>query len=432
LTNYNIIVVDKALKGRSSITFTNTNVIRDAAARDANVSALDWALYNTKNTHIISGNVRYNKIFGYTPYNSSYFFNTNTTTIGSNKFLKPYDGFSGRLRIGKVSGNIQYFASAFLESDRYDVNDLGFLPAPNEVTYQAGIGYKQFEPTKNFITYSYDFVVRNNYLYKPYTFSEFEIYGVGFWVFKNFWDVSLYVGGVPVWQTDFFELRSKDYRLKRPWFYYTNVEGSTDSRKRLFVNYEFGFSKGAIKSNNSFTTNLGARFRFSNKFTLSAEVNREHERLQIGNAFLSESNGQPIIGYRSYKDFTTVLSGIYNFTSRMNLSVRTRHYWNTVNYLRFYNVDAKGNHLPRNFIPNQDENYNIFNVDAFFTWDFKPGSRIVAGWKNFLADPELIDGIQYSNYGKNIRRTFDLPHGNEITLRIIYFLDYNQLRGRHQ
>src|SRR5436190_22147720 len=38
LTNYNIAVVDQALNGRSYLTFTNTNVIRSASGRDANVA----------------------------------------------------------------------------------------------------------------------------------------------------------------------------------------------------------------------------------------------------------------------------------------------------------------------------------------------------------------------------------------------------------
>ena len=33
LTNYNILVLDQALKGRSYITFTNTNVMRDGAGQ---------------------------------------------------------------------------------------------------------------------------------------------------------------------------------------------------------------------------------------------------------------------------------------------------------------------------------------------------------------------------------------------------------------
>src|SRR5690349_11444373 len=51
LANYNIVVLDQAFGGRSYITFTNTNVMREGTARDANVSAFDVALYNKKNTH---------------------------------------------------------------------------------------------------------------------------------------------------------------------------------------------------------------------------------------------------------------------------------------------------------------------------------------------------------------------------------------------
>jgi hypothetical protein len=50
LANYNIVVFDQALKGRSFVTFTNTNVMRNANARDGNVSAFDLALYDNKNS----------------------------------------------------------------------------------------------------------------------------------------------------------------------------------------------------------------------------------------------------------------------------------------------------------------------------------------------------------------------------------------------
>jgi hypothetical protein len=88
--------------------------------------------------------------------------------------------------------------------------------------------------------------------------------------------------------------------------------------------------------------------------------------------------------------------------------------------------------VPHAFIPNLDENFNIFNVDAFFTWDFRPGSRIIAGYKNSLGSDYLyeLSGKRYERYGRNLLQTFHLPHGNELTLRVIYFLDYNQLRRR--
>src|SRR6187397_3631219 len=45
LANYNIVVFHQALKGRSYLTFTNTNVMRNGMSRDANVSAFYFALY---------------------------------------------------------------------------------------------------------------------------------------------------------------------------------------------------------------------------------------------------------------------------------------------------------------------------------------------------------------------------------------------------
>jgi hypothetical protein len=129
---------------------------------------------------------------------------------------------------------------------------------------------------------------------------------------------------------------------------------------------------------------------------------------------------------------TAVLSGNYNFTPRMNITLRARHYWNAVQYVSFYNVKADGYYIDHPFIPNRDQNFNIFNVDAFFTWDFRPGSRVIAGYKNSLGNDYLFDlsGKQYERYGRNLLKTFNLPHANELTLRFIYFLDYNTFHRR--
>jgi hypothetical protein len=79
---------------------------------------------------------------------------------------------------------------------------------------------------------------------------------------------------------------------------------------------------------------------------------------------------------------------------------------------------------------NVDDNYNVFNIDAFFTWDFRLGSRVIFGWKNWLGDNEVISGALYTRYFKNLDQTFRASHGNELTLKVIYFLDYNQLRKK--
>ncbi len=79
-----------------------------------------------------------------------------------------------------------------------------------------------------------------------------------------------------------------------------------------------------------------------------------------------------------------------------------------------------------------DQNFNVFNVDAFYTWDFRPGSRVILGWKNWLGEEYLgaSDPVRNRFYRRNFSRALNLPHSNEVTLRVIYFLDYNQLRRK--
>jgi hypothetical protein len=403
--NYNIVVFDQALKGRSSLTFTNTNVIRNGNGRDANVTSVDMALYDKKNSYALKGKVRYSKIWGTTP----------------------YDGFNANMSFGKVSGNWQYNVTSDIYSKKYDPNDLGFLSVPNKIIYNGKLTYDVFKPTKNFISYNYSLFPRLQYLYKPYKFSKFDITGSGFWVFNNFWDFEAAVNFTPGWENNYFELRTDGLYLSYPTNYIFGVEGSTDPRKKLFIRYAATYAVAPKFSNTYTYLSLGLKYRFSNKFNIDLQANSSIEENQLGYAFIREPNGDPIVGFRDNRDFSTVLSGIYNFTSKLNLTLRARHYWNKVNYKNFHDVDAKGKLLSRPFIPGLDENVNIFNLDAFLTWDFRLGSRFIVGYKNWLGDEEAVNITGKNSYLKNLGEVFNLRHGNELTVRFIYFLDYNQL-----
>lgn len=408
LANYNIVVLDQALKGQSFVSFTNTNVLRNGAERDANVSALDFAFFDKTNTYSLSGTARYSKIWG----------------------VNPYDGFNTSLRFAKVSGNWQYNISQNIESDRYDANDLGFLAAPNEITYRAGVTYREFQPTKNFLTYSYSLNTRLTYLYRPYAYSYYDIRANGFWFFRNFWDVSVSATLNPFAVDDYFVLQTPGRYIHYPLNYVLDMNGSTDSRKKLFVRFGGVFARSPRYNNNYTAWSLGARYRFNDRFTLDLQTNSSAEYNQLGFAFRRESNGDPIAGFRDNRDFTSVLSGIYNFTPRINLTLRARHYWNKVNYLSFHNVTEKGRLTDRAFINGVDDNVNFFNVDAFLTWDFRLGSRLIVGYKNWLGEDEIVAPRGKNTYFNNLRDIFRLRHGNELTLRFIYFLDYNQFRRR--
>jgi hypothetical protein len=414
LTNYNVFVLDQALRGRSSVTFTNTNVLRDGKARDANVSAIDFSLYNRKNEYALSGTARYSKIFG----------------------IKPYDGFNSGLQFKKISGRIQYNAGVDVFSKYYDPNDLGFLLRANKVYYNGTIGYYQFVPKGNFLTYNYTFNLRYYWLYKPYAFTRLEGRASAFFVFRNFWDISLTAGLLPHGENDYFELRTPGRFVKKPAYWFNILRGSTDSRKKLFVSYQYqwGWGRGSGYPFSYYVAAMGFRYRFGQRLTMEISTDVNEEWGQVGYAFAREINGEPIAGRRTFQAVTTLWTGQYNFTSRLNLRFRTRHYWSHVTYRTFHNVSpSTGKLIPRAMntpIPDPNENFNVFNLDAFLTWDFRLGSRIVAGWKNFLGDNQFIDGVKYPHYFQNLSETMELQHGNEFTIRFIYFLDYNQLKKK--
>ena len=85
--NYNILVLDQALKGRSYVTFTNTNVMRKQRTATQMLAGLDFSLYDKKNIFNIRGYGHYGKVFG----------------------PVAYDGHNSSLRLGKVSGKFQYY-----------------------------------------------------------------------------------------------------------------------------------------------------------------------------------------------------------------------------------------------------------------------------------------------------------------------------------
>jgi hypothetical protein len=409
LANYNIIVLDQALQGRSYITFTNTNVLRRGIQRDANVTGLDFSFYDKKNKYNLRGYGHYSKVF--------------TST--------PFDGYNTQLRFGKVSGKIQWYLQNTLRSLNYDPTDLGFLQTANQHVNSAYFSYNQFTPTKNFLSYTYSLNLNYRRLYKPDVFNDLMAQLTGTWIFRNFWNVSLSANYFPD-QHDYFILgRPFDKYARRPQYGALNLYGSTDSRKKLFFKYNLlvaDFFKNPEKEYH--VIEGGLRYRFGNKFSMELSHRYEAETDYIISAG-RDALGQPRIAFVDFKDVTSILSGIYNFTPRINLTMRVRHYWSHVPIKRIAYVDDKGYPVePPSVLSGVTDNINFLNTDAFFTWDFRYGSRLIVGYKNWLGEDETINGNRHKYYFSNLNQTFNLNHGNEVTIRFIYFLDYNQLRKK--
>jgi len=417
LTNYNIIVLDQALKNRSSVSFTNTNVLRRGNTRNANVSSIDLSIFDKKNNHNFSFTGKYSTIWG----------------KQENK-----NGFTTVAGFGKVSGVIQYRLAAGVESDKYDPNDLGYIQNNNSVDLSGNISYNMNKPTRRFLNHSFRLNFVNSYLYKPFEWSLFQVNANAFFLFKNFWDVSFSFQSSPVWTNDYFIHTNTytGYFLKRTPYYYFSTSGSSDSRKKLYFSWLLGGAESPLPNDPYWTTNIGLRYRFSDRLQVSGSYNIEQDNGNWGAAIKSDGsllinpNGSPVIARRDVKRNTTILSAQYNFNARMNLNIRMRHYWSLLDNTNFYDLKSDGYWNEIAFMPNQNFNFNTFNVDMFYTWDFLPGSRVTIAWKNALGGNILINPYANMNYMKNFGRVINNPHSNEITAKIVYYLDYLRLKGK--
>jgi len=408
LANYNVIVLDQALKHRSSITFTNTNVLRNGNSRNANVSALDVALFDKKNRHYFFVDGIYSTIWGK---------------------VANYDGYKADVHFQKVSGKFQYQFIAGALSDTYDPNDLGFLYNNNQFNYTGNLSYVIYKPTKHFLNQRYTLGATNQYLYNPFKWQNFVINATAFLLTKKFSKVLITFQVSPMWSNDFFELRTPGSVLKRPAQYFLNVTGSTDTRKKLFLDYSAESGITSLPDAPYYGFTLGATFKFNERFQMNAEGHVDEDPANYGYAYRDRTlSSAPILGQRTVKTDYSILGADYSINALMNFTIRLRHYWSNVMYHHFYDVKNNGYWTERAFSTGHDFNFNTFNVDMFYTWDFLPGSRITVSWKNALGADVYLDESQYRTYFKNFNQVFQSPHSNEVSLKVVYYIDYLNLK----
>ncbi|MEP7319536.1 MAG: DUF5916 domain-containing protein, partial [Panacibacter sp.] len=408
LTNYNVFVLDQSLKNRSSITFTNTNVIRNGSARDGNVSALGVSIYDKSNTYNFKANANYSYVTGDDLHNG----------------YRTYTDFS------KVSGKWQWGVFNTIKSKRYDPNDLGILFRTNEMSTGAFITYNQFTPNKIFNLRNYNLNVQYDNRFAPFAYSNVKVNAEFLHVFKNFWDVSLNMFSQPYWEKDYYDLRTPGRVIQKTPFTFFGVNGSTDSRKKLYIGYSLGYANFSPIPDDRYTLlSLSARYRFSPRFSLTIGDEQTLDKGNVGFAFF-DTNNEAIAGLRAITAYNTTLSAIYNFQARMNLNLRLRHYWSKVEYKEFYTIKQDGFYTPRAFEEGENENFNAFNLDMFFTWDFRLGSRLIVAWKNALGPDAEVNGLINRKYTNNFTEVFNVPHSNEVTVKFVYYIDALQFKKK--
>ncbi|HWJ92506.1 MAG TPA: DUF5916 domain-containing protein, partial [Flavisolibacter sp.] len=126
---------------------------------------------------------------------------------------------------------------------------------------------------------------------------------------------------------------------------------------------------------------------------------------------------------RNLRTVQNVLSFKYNFNYRSGITFRARHYWSEVKVQQLYDLNNDGTLSPTKHmdVAIRHQNYNIFNIDAVYTWQFAPGSFLNIVWKDesFLGDQEVAN-----DYFRNFNHTISSPQNNNLSIKVIYYLDY--------
>ena len=126
--------------------------------------------------------------------------------------------------------------------------------------------------------------------------------------------------------------------------------------------------------------------------------------------------------------FENVINATYALNNKAGISFRMRHYWSGAENKEFFQLQDNGTLLSDvNYNENKDNNYNAFNIDLVFRWIFAPGSELSLAWKNSISTSgERV----ISDYWNNFSKTWKSDQINSLSLKILYYIDYNSLRGR--
>ncbi|MFY7707774.1 MAG: DUF5916 domain-containing protein [Flavobacteriales bacterium] len=424
LTNYNVTVLDQNLRNNSYISIINTNVLRNGEYYDANVSGLEFDLRNKKGSYSISGSGAYNRKFG-----GEY-----------REVRRDREGFTQNVNFEKISGNFRFGTGASTESDTYDPTDMGFLQANNSMNYYAWTSYNIFKPFWKLNNLSTTFSFSYNQLYKPNVFTDMMFDWETFINTKKFTTYYFNISAGPVRGMDYFEPRTDGMKFVIYSWQYAGGWISTDYRKPLAIDAGGGIATFENEGRYEWDVRFSPRMRFSDKLFVVYRYQLTNHDGDLGFANRAD-DGRPIFGKRKVVSHTNTLTVNYSFNPLMTVLCRVRHYWGYSKYSEFYDLDENGLLLPTDFQgfvnefgesishSNSDRNFNTFTIDLIYRWIFVPGSEVNIVWKNDITKGEF--GVPIP---RSLREDFDytlgLPQTNNFSIRVLYFLDYHQLKPK--
>lgn len=411
LSNYNILVLDQQFNGNSSVSLINTNVTRNGAFRDGNVTGVLADITNKRNTYNVQGQLKMSNI---------------------NALGKTTTGYSSLVYIRKAHGNFRYSLDHSYADTKYDINDLGLQFRNNYNNLGVDASYRTFEPTKKLNNYYVGGYINYTRLADPSVFTGTSFgfnYNAQTKTLHNFGGNINFQAGK---QFDYFEPRTQGRFFIYENRINTNLWISSNYNKTFAIDANIGaatfFEKNRDTDNYWF--GISPRVRFNDKFLITYSFDYDKEFNDRG--YAAKVNDDIIFGERDRKTLVNAVSGTYTFNSFHGLSLTFRNYWSTVDYKNNLFTLQNNGRLNTNsgytlgdLENNPNANFNTWNLDFSYSWQFAPGSFLTALYRNQLFN---YDNESTETYSQSLNTLFEQPIQHTFSLRLQYFIDYANLK----
>lgn len=411
LTNYNVFVLDQQFNQNSSVSIINTSVIRSGSAfRDANVTGAVFDIADKGNNFRASGRAILSNVR-----------RPDGLTTG---FLSEFDFF-------KIKGKWRYRFGHDFANTTLDINDLGLNFRNNFNNFVVGGSYELIQPKGKFNGYRIDLTVRHQRLYDPSVETRNSIRLNSFF----FTQKRFAFGANTSYNTrnnDYFEPRvAGRFVVFEP-----NWGGggfiSTDFRKKfafdLRANTRVWFGN---QDQVNYNVNFSPRYRFSDKFLLILSTDYSTRKDNFG--WVDNTDTEVFLGLRDVTSFENTITASYNFDPYKAIDLRLRNFWSVADHSSnvFYILNDDGSRTQIDDYDTSERrdpnaNFNIWNMDLSFRWRFAPGSEATLLYRNQIFNS---DNQSELGYRESLGNLFDQPIQHTVSLRVTYFIDYNNIKG---
>ncbi|MEG9326742.1 DUF5916 domain-containing protein [Salinimicrobium catena] len=407
-TNYNIFVLDQQFDQKSSISLINTNVTREGHFRDGNVTGFLFDIFNKNSSFNFAGEAKMSNV---------------------NLPAQNLTGFASTLEFSRTKGKFRYGVKHDFANETYDINDLGLLFFNNYNNFYWETSYRIFKPSGIFNDYNIQLFGNHQRRYDP-DVGVTTNFGASFFGMTT---QRFAFGGNLNYSTpfkDFFEPRRENWFIEYPENGYVQGWISSDYRKRFAVDSRLGYNSYLGTDHGQLNFSFSPRFRVNNRFLLvySFEYMQENNR----DSFVELLPQNIVFGNRDRESIENSLQGTYNFSTNDALNLSFRNFWSAANFTQgeFSSLQQNGKLTPYSYEVDEENDpnahFNIWNLDLSYQWRFAPGSEMILLYRNSIFN---LDDQSHLLYTESLENLFQQPGRHNLSLRIVYYLDYNRIRS---